>query len=72
MVIVTSGADIPGNFGFGIWIRQGRMYVRVSTTTREWTVVTTEYTVDEFMEIKFSWSVQTGEIVIYSLKSHDK
>ncbi|CAG5116409.1 unnamed protein product, partial [Candidula unifasciata] len=60
MVIFSSGADDPARCGLAMWISHGRLYLRVSTKTREWTVVTTAVRFHEFLTIKFSWSVQTG------------
>ena len=61
MVIFGNGAKNPDSYGVAMWITKGRMYLRVSTKTKEWTLTTTKFTVKQFINIKFSWSVQTGE-----------
>ncbi|XP_035829885.1 uncharacterized protein LOC106014199 isoform X2 [Aplysia californica] len=60
MVIFGNGAESPDSYGLAMWLKNGRLYLRVSTKTKEWTVVTTDFTINEFMDLKFSWSVQTG------------
>lgn len=61
MVIFSSGAEDSTRYGLAMWIFNGRLYLRVSTTTKEWTVVTSSFKINTFMDIKFSWSVQQGK-----------
>ncbi|GFN75653.1 von Willebrand factor d and egf domain-containing protein, partial [Plakobranchus ocellatus] len=60
MVILTSGADKPDGSGIAIWINNMKLYVRISTMTKEWTLTTTEFPVAEMFNIRFSWAEQTG------------
>lgn len=60
MVILSSGAEDASYYGMFMWISKGRLYLRVSTKTKEWTVATNKFTVDTFMNIKFSWNRGQG------------
>ena len=65
-VIFTSGGDISTSYGLAMWFSGGRVYLRVSTSTREWTVFTTDFQLNIFVNIKFSWSVQTGLVLFFT------
>ena len=65
-VIFTSGGDISTSYGLAMWFSGGRVYLRVSTSTREWTVFTTDFQLNIFVNIKFSWSVQTGLVLFFN------
>lgn len=60
MVIFTSGADDPSRYGLAMWISNGRLYLRINTRSKEWTVVTSAFRFHEFMTMKFTWSFETG------------
>ena len=62
MVILTSGADDPDGSGLAVWVQNMRLYVRVSTLTKEWTLTTKSFPSDEFFKILISWSKQTGNV----------
>ncbi|XP_025096160.1 uncharacterized protein LOC112565098 isoform X1 [Pomacea canaliculata] len=59
-VFFTSGADVDSSYGLAMWYSGRRVYLRVSTSTREWTVFTTAFRLNAFVKIRFSWSIQTG------------
>ena len=67
-VIFTSGGDVATLYGLAMWYSGGRIYLRVSTSTREWTVFTTDFVQDISINIKFSWSVQTGLALYFNDK----
>ncbi|GFR90472.1 von Willebrand factor D and EGF domain-containing protein, partial [Elysia marginata] len=60
MVILTSGADAPDGSGIALWVRNMRLYVRVSTISKEWTLTLNSFPVDETFKILLSWSKQAG------------
>ena len=42
------------------------MYLRVSTSSREWTVFTTNFQLNIFITVKFSWSARTGLVLFFN------
>ena len=65
-VIFTSGGDISTSYGLAMWFSGGRMYLRVSTSSREWTVFTTNFQLNIFITVKFSWSARTGLVLFFN------
>lgn len=64
MYIFSNGGDEPDGFGVAMYYRRNRLFLTVSTETREWTVETTLIKVNVFYAVDFSWSEQTG-LVLY-------
>ena len=65
-VVFSSGADGPAGYGVAMFYRHGRLYLRVSTITKEWTVTVSQVSLNKFIDIKFSWSVQTGLKLLFN------
>lgn len=64
MYIFSNGGDEPDGFGTAMYYRRNRLFLTVSTKTKEWTVETTLIKVNVFFKVDFSWSEQTG-LVLY-------
>ena len=60
MYIFSNGGDEPDGFGTAMYYRRNRLFLTVSTKTKEWTVETTSVKVNAFIKVDFSWSEQTG------------
>ncbi|XP_033756295.1 uncharacterized protein LOC117339040 [Pecten maximus] len=60
MYILNFGGDQPDGYGVAMYYRHSRLYLTVSTVTAEWTVFTSKLQVNLFVNIEFSWSIQTG------------
>uniref|UniRef100_A0A2C9L6R6 VWFD domain-containing protein n=1 Tax=Biomphalaria glabrata TaxID=6526 RepID=A0A2C9L6R6_BIOGL len=60
MVIIGNGAQATSRYGWSMWISNGLLYLRISTKTREWTVLTNQFDVGQFLNLKFTWHIQFG------------
>lgn len=58
--IYTNCGNQPDSSGYAIYYKNERMYFKVSTRTREWTVFVDDLKTSQYYDILMSWSVQFG------------
>lgn len=56
----SSGAEIPGGYGFSLFYRFGSLQVAFKTLTQEWYATLPQVAVDVFYRFEFSWSLNQG------------
>ena len=66
--IYTNCGDHPDSTGYAIYYRDERMYFKISTKDREWTVYVTDLETNRYYDIMMSWSIQFGVNVYVDFK----